>query len=297
MNKKNTLGKTNLIQEFRRRFIEEDLPLGGLHHYTSIEGFKRIIDSKEIWATSANYLLNDPTETTHARKISLEILRERKNDFKGKEKLYENCKSSIETSGRSKEFMCICSFSEEGDLLSQWRAYCPKGGVSIGFNIRKQEQVKYDTEELKINEQYLYKCIYDPREQKQQINNLFDFLLKYADITKDLGGFFWKMIQTFSYSFKHESFKEEKEWRLCYFYSPDCNQLKYRTKYSMLIPCLPFSIFDDNGLSIISRIMIGPSRDKEKLSYPIWSYLNDSGVPLSPQKIKVTQTPYQILWE
>jgi hypothetical protein len=292
---KNTLGKINLIQEFRDRLIKADIPLEGLHHYTSIDGFKGIIDSKEIWATSANYLLNDPTETTLARKIALEVLEERKKDFAGNKILYENCKDLIITTSSSKEFVCIFSFSEEGDLLSQWRAYCPKGGVSISFNIYGQRDIKYNTKELKIDERYFYKCIYDPQEQKQQINNLFDFLLEHANTPRIVDGFFLKMMQTFSYSFKHESFKEEKEWRLCYFYSPEYDQLRYRTKYSMLIPCLPFSILDNNGHSIISRIMIGPSHDKEKLSYSIWSYLNNSGVPLSPEKIKVTQTPYQVL--
>lgn len=175
MNKKKTPRKTNLIQEFRKQFIEEILP-DVLYHYTSIEGFKGIIDSKEIWATAANHLLNDPTEITHAKEIALEILRKRKSDFNGKGELYNNCKSAIESSDRSKKFRCICSFSEEGDLLSQWRAYCPKGGVSVGFSVpRISDNDKYleiqdgsPHDNYYAHEAYIYKCIYDPKEQKEK---------------------------------------------------------------------------------------------------------------------------------
>ena len=233
---------TNLVAEFREQFIEENLP-DVLYHYTSIEGFKGIIDSKEIWATAANHLLNDPTEITHAKEIALEILRKRKSDFNSKGELYNNCKSAIESSDRSKDFQCICSFSEEGDLLSQWRAYCPKGGVSIGFSGERIENNIGDpciqdgicVENYYndyIRESYIYKCIYDPDEQEKKIDELIGFLLKHANC--QVAGFFWKMIQTFSYSFKHKSFEEEKEWRLCYW--PEENKLKDRVKGYTLIP-------------------------------------------------------------
>lgn len=283
----------NLVAEFRKKHIVEKLP-DVLYHYTSIEGFKGIIDSKEIWATAANHLLNDPTEITHAKEIALGILRKRKSDFNGKETFYNNCKNAIENSDRSKDFQCICSFSEEGDLLSQWRAYCPKGGVSVGFSVpRISGNDKYL--EIKdgsphnnyyVHEVYIYKCIYDPKEQKEKINELINFSLKHADL--HVAGFFLKMIQTFSYSFKHKSFEEEKEWRLCYF--PEDYQLKYRTKHSMLIPYLPCSIVDNNDRSIIRKIIIGPSRDKENLEKSVSLYLKDSRISAS---VEFTDTPYQ----
>jgi len=297
MNKKNTLSRTNLVQEFGDQFIKENLP-DVLYHYTSIEGFKGIIDDKEIRATAADYLLNDPTEITIAKTIALEILREREKDFKGKEELYDSCKKSVENSDSSKEFQCICSFSEEGDLLSQWRAYCPKGGVSIGFSVPKiggNNQHLYTKEgsyhnRYYVHENYIYKCIYDPQEQRQRMKDLFDFVLKRTEDVRILKTFFWNMIRTFSYSFKHESFKEEKEWRLCCFTWSDDNQIKYRVKDSMLIPYLPFLAVENKDCSIIRSIKIGPSRNKEILKNSISSYLKDSDISIS-----VTETPYQNL--
>jgi hypothetical protein len=38
--------------------------------------------------------------------------------------------------------VCVCSFSEKGDLLSQWRGYCPQGvGYSIGFDSAKLNEL------------------------------------------------------------------------------------------------------------------------------------------------------------
>ena len=289
----------NLVSEFRKQFIKEDLP-NFLYHYTSIKAFKSIIDNKEIWATAANYLLNDPTEMTHAEKIALETLQKRKNDFSGKNELYDKCKTIIEGGDDIKEYLFVFSFTEEEDLLSQWRGYCPKGGISIGFSVPKiSENNQYL--EIKngsyynnyyVHENYLYKCIYKEEEQRLKINQLFDFLLERTEDTRKLNGFFNKMLQTFSYSFKHESFGEESEWRLVCFLFTDDDQLKYRVKDSMLIPYLPFLIIDHNNESIISKIMIGPSRDKEKLRKCISSYLRDSRISAS---VKVTDTPYQPL--
>lgn len=287
----------NLVPEFRKQFIKEDLPVF-LYHYTSIEAFKSIIDNGEIWATAANYLLNDPTEMTHAEKIVLETLKERKERFK-EEGLYERFENVIKGDNALKQYVCVFSFTEEEDLLSQWREYCPKGGVSIGFSGDKikrnigdaciQDGTYVENYNDYIREAYIYKCIYEPKEQRQKINELFDFLLKHTDF--QLYGFFSKMIQTFSYSFKHISFKEENEWRLVYW--PDENKLKYRVKDSILIPYFPFLTIDHNKESIISKIMIGPSRNKENLKNSITSYLKNSRVSPFIEEVKITDTPYQ----
>lgn len=302
MKKEHTQGRLNLVEEFRRKFITENLP-GILYHYTSIEGFKGIVESMQIWATAADYLLSDPTEITIAKEIACEILKEREQDFSAKEELYKNCTTIIEKGSDLKEYQFVCSFTKEGDLLSQWRAYCPKGGVSIGFCVPK---ISANDQYLRIkngsphnnyyvHENYIYKCIYEPAEQRKKINQLFDFLLDRTEAVGILNAFFWNMIRTFSYSFKHESFYEEKEWRLCCFSWSDDKQIRYRMKNSMLIPYLPFRIADKENDSIISSMIVGPSREKEKLRRSVSSYLKHSGVPLLPANIRCTQTPYQIL--
>jgi len=55
----------------------------------------------------------------------------------------------------------ICSFSQKGDQLSQWRAYCPSGnGISIGFNSIVLTKLA-NKHEFK-----LVKCIYGKKSRK-----------------------------------------------------------------------------------------------------------------------------------
>lgn len=60
----------------------------------------------------------------------------------------------------------ICCFSENGDILSQWRAYADDGkGLAIGFNVKKIEELLKNLNErenngLKIAESELAKVIY-----------------------------------------------------------------------------------------------------------------------------------------
>lgn len=277
-----------------------------LYHYTTIQGFKGIIESGEIWATAAHCLFTDPTEITFVRKLALETLKEREQDFEKKKELYNICKKIIEDWSNNKDSVFVCSFTEKKDLLSQWRAYCPKGGVSIGFSIPKISKnnqsfsIKNDNHvDYYVHEDYLYKCIYAPQEQKQKINNLFNLLLspKYANISKDIAHApIWNALRFFSYSFKHLSFEEEQEWRLCVFHfgtEYETAKPEYRVKDSMLIPYLPFLTVDNEGNSIIRSIKIGPSRDKETLKTNILSYLKDKGH--KDVIVSITETPYQNL--
>ena len=102
-----------------------------LYHYTSIDGLLGILDKNVLWATQYRYL-NDSTEFKFAR-IIIESLSGSKysvltEDTISKAVAYFDIMNRIYD-------LYSCSFSKEGDLLSQWRSYCPKeGGFSLGFN-------------------------------------------------------------------------------------------------------------------------------------------------------------------
>jgi len=103
-----------------------------LYHYTSIDGFMGIIDSKKIWASNIKYL-NDKDEFIHTVKLLEERL---KKIFKGRStnKFRKALFELLKGSDISDDFdIYVFSLTEEGDLLSQWRGYCPNYGLSIGF--------------------------------------------------------------------------------------------------------------------------------------------------------------------
>jgi hypothetical protein len=93
-----------------------------LFHYTTIAGLMGIIESKSLWASQIQYL-NDSLEFNPAIDIA------RKNienpSWIGKSEDYEFLLPKMANDlGFAEDLkICVCSFSEEGDLLSQWRAY------------------------------------------------------------------------------------------------------------------------------------------------------------------------------
>lgn len=77
------------------------------HHYSSIPGIFSILDSDELWLSNIRFS-NDSTE-----EMLLGDRREARDDF-------------------------VTCFSENGNLLSQWRGYCPYGGASICFYMKTE---------------------------------------------------------------------------------------------------------------------------------------------------------------
>jgi len=109
-----------------------------LYHYTSIEGLLGIIESKSVWATNVLYL-NDASELNYAvglfKRQILEFKKKSSNARSVENIFFETLIENIVNLIPSDNFgFYVSSFSEEKDLLSQWRGYCPKGiGFSLGF--------------------------------------------------------------------------------------------------------------------------------------------------------------------
>lgn len=103
-----------------------------VYHYTDAAGFKGIIESQEIWATSI-YYLNDWTEFYHGRDAFVQganaLLKSKEAEGAAREVLL------VLSNSRPQMFVCSFSGARDGDDLSQWRAYCPKGGYAIGFPV------------------------------------------------------------------------------------------------------------------------------------------------------------------
>lgn len=103
-------------------------------HYTTSEGFLGITDSKCIWATNIHYL-NDYKEFNHSFELFKNELYQRKAKQPEKSNIFDFLANSFTNIRDLKIF--VCSFTEEGDLLSQWRGYCPNGGgITLGFDFQ-----------------------------------------------------------------------------------------------------------------------------------------------------------------
>jgi hypothetical protein len=155
--------------------------------------------------------------------------------------------------------VCVCSFSEEGDLLSQWRGYCSPGpGFALGF--------KSTTLQLLANRQnfFLAPCVYDWSTQYQIVQELIDetinaFNLQEPGHIEKASWSFVTRLATYAPVIKHHSFSEEKEWRLIS--NPirgDDPKFGCRGGHSMIIPYYTFDLVGSDGQLEIARVIIGP---------------------------------------
>jgi Protein of unknown function (DUF2971) len=214
-----------------------------LYHYTTLGGLQSIIANKEIWATNLLYL-NDYSEFVYASQLAIEVLRSEDSAFLGND-LRGSIISELERwplqdhpSFRTETY--VSCFSENGDQLSQWRGYCPHGGVSIGFDwLTLAHKLPYSR---RIEDPGLLQgCIYSPDEQKKRIVHVLSH--PFTDHEGSHIGHAVSLI-TGLVNMKHHSFKEEEEWRIA-FHRPlesAFTPLKFRTRPDGLIPYTPVSL-------------------------------------------------------
>jgi|ERR1035438_4601042 hypothetical protein len=121
------------------RFIRAR-PKGLLHHYTTSGGLIGIFESRTIWATSA-YHLNDSEEFVHASRLLRDELSKRIEEATGPRK--ETFAQWLEGfRPDEKEQAFIASFSERGNLLSQWRSYTRcDDAYSIAFDREEIQEI------------------------------------------------------------------------------------------------------------------------------------------------------------
>lgn len=100
-----------------------------IYHYTSLDNFLKIIESKQLYLFNA-FNMNDNLEVNWINHLIDE-------EFK-KFQEPELFTKTIELYNLNNTTPYLCCFSYDGDLLSQWRAYADDGcGIAIGFDETK----------------------------------------------------------------------------------------------------------------------------------------------------------------
>ena len=222
-----------------------------LYHYTNMHGLVGIVKSKSIWCTKIQYL-NDASEYEHGfsflKTAMLDNKQELENARKGLTVKEKDIDSSIQQYSMLDIF--VSSFTELSDTLSQWRGYASDNGVYISFD-RKKLETQASAENYSLLE-----CVYEGNDKKNEAEK---YIKRWIEILRDDGGSFGNSNETVrlivkcfikhSCRFKHESFKEEKEWRLVSFpkddienITPDPKVVKFRPSRTNLIPYTEFDL-------------------------------------------------------
>lgn len=249
-----------------------DVPLSvqtipsALYHYTTQTGLLGILAADAIWATKIHFL-NDSSEYSLAFGLANELLNRqlaRETNSKTRKKI-QTLQDNLTMIERLN--VCVCSFSTNGDLLSQWRAYGGTAGLSIGFQTKSLHQKSIEQDFS------LAPCIYDRREQEYRVEQLIAQSLENDFNTTEMtphptepttlrvlwtGGDFAMKFARLAAVLKSDAFSEECEWRLISNSGVSVTKMHFRTSATMLIPYVDFDL-GKQKTGYLQEIIVGPT--------------------------------------
>ena len=236
------------------------------YHYTSINSFNEIVNSKKIWLSDCRFL-NDKKEIS----IAIEKFVSNFNDEEKKILSYVLDLCNFD------KYFCIFSMSKSPRVLSQWRGYGDDGkGICIGF--RKNFLELFFSSEKTAYDTFLIHCIYenfDDHIQKIIEDNKknIDSIVKLYRNSRAINEFSEKIrgkYELFSNIYrellriKNPSFKEEQEVRIVRI--APLPLIKTRVCNGLIIPYTEIDLSDDktrDGLQyIMKELWLGPKCDK-----------------------------------
>jgi len=274
-----------------------------LYHYTDQKGLLGIVKSKEIWATH-HQCLNDTQEFLHAKGLIRGEIKTLWTTNSDSRSLLDEMLSALDGPGNEDVNLYITSFSEDGNSLSQWRAY---GGQTSGFALG------FWGDRLVLPEEFtMARCVYEPSEQckiaeaivaevlERALSQVPTVTLSNAKTTASVGMRF--DLHRFALIFKHPEFREEREWRIVSRVLMDFapavptgeleDKLDFKQGKSMLIPYRHVPLRDDRGGFPLHEVIVGPNPNREQSARSVQSLLN-SQRHCTAVKVRNSEIPYR----
>lgn len=241
-----------------------------LFHYSSLAALKGIVDAGGLYASDIHYF-NDAAELRHFMHLLHGDIARRLEAGTPDENILVQFRDWTSHRLTDGNMVFVTSFTENGNLLSQWRAYCPVGkGLSLGFSpgLIERSAARQSFQ--------LGKCIYELAEQQRLVGRVLDAIIaaardrgeqppKERHPSQSYNGAFEAVENTLLYIgalIKHPSFKEEEEWRAVspaftnYVEAP----IQYREGASMLVPYIVFSLISGEDRSLrFQHVYVGPT--------------------------------------
>lgn len=290
--------------------VEKTEPSSHLYHYTDDAGFSGIVESGNLRATKI-FHLNDSEEFYGG----VRLLKDKLEEFKNVESAHPVYGSCVEVLSLiigdcpggcppEKSFnIYVSSFSEEANLLSQWRAYCRRGGVSIGFRRDKLDAL------AKQQGFVLQRCLYSEEDKERVIDRFLQGLhddAKSSDAAATREPYtaadhrhwsisdnsIWALLPIIP-TLKNRAFFEEKEWRLTSDLqaSDKSGELRYRLSNGAVIPYKTVTLNDELWSDSIITVAPGPQRESAKKS--VQKLIDWKKLPVSPSQIRTSGIPYR----
>ncbi|MEO7029140.1 MAG: hypothetical protein ABI147_07025 [Acidobacteriaceae bacterium] len=158
--------------------VLSERPTGLLYHYTNGTGLFGIFRDKAIWASSA-YHLNDSNEFRYAiQLIKEELINRIRGEKDARNETYSDLLKELDNF-QSGIQVFVASFSEEGDLLSQWLSYGNRlNGYAIGMR-------RAHFRPALSNEFSLMRCRYTEEEHAHLVGDVIDILCEISPNNKN----------------------------------------------------------------------------------------------------------------
>jgi hypothetical protein len=283
------------------------VPSSPLYHYTTGTGLIEIIKSGELWSTQLN-CLNDASEFLYPigsvlsraqAKLSSAIPPEVKL-------LLDKIIAELSHPQRGTEGRFVACFSEDGDDLSQWRAYgSGEGGYAIQFDSLYLRSMSHNQEMVlgKVEYDLALQAVFLDEIIDQTIYFFLDGLRKHRAPTVEewLADFlpFWSShIAMFSPLIKHPTFSAEREWRVVYHFQDEAiPRMRYLQRSSMMTKHVPLRLMMQDGKPRLplTGIVVGPCRHKDISRISVGDLLRTYGYSVDQVQISTTKIPYQFV--
>ena len=287
------------IDRLPSRQAFEASPPRHLYHYTDLEGVKGIFTSRTLWLSKFT-ASNDLSEILLAIEHFQSFVTRKAATLTAEEGAFLR-EAADQLEGFRRTNICLASFCEQQDLLSQWRSYGNDGrGIALGFSSAKLVEL------AQRNHLRLFRCVYDPATHERIAADLMDLLLaSYRHASPASPEERASLVAQFNAAFlvvapviKDHRFAEEREWRLVSNPVPfDHPSMIAVLKGNQASVKLTVRLNGEGNAmsSMISRVTIGPTLEPENVSDAIEVLSQRNGFHVSD--IAISEIPYRRIAE
>jgi hypothetical protein len=271
---------TKILQAFINT-VEAKKPPPVLYHYTNDAGLAGIMESGQLWFSDI-FALNDPSELRHGLGIAIDLLKSRATHARPEIATFASMleRFDIDAGIEAAGHFFICCFSADGDDLGQWRAYADNGqGFTLGFDTTILEDAFTKRKGKPIKHHSSFHVTYHDNELTRIQTELVDLvdplisLPRTARVRGDhLHAYMMDLLVYHSMDvirgvmfFKHEAYRNEKEYRFQQLFRRDkpAPDVKYRRRGTSLVRYREFD-WRKRAPHSLKKIVIGPAADRTK---------------------------------
>jgi hypothetical protein len=303
---------TESIAAVAARFRPLPLP-PCLYHYGTAQGLLSVVASQCFWATDANYL-NDATELSYAISAVNRLVQTKEREAEGGTVREFLSRLRHDWTGTHLPAVFVVSFSEGGDILSQWRSYGGITGYAIGLGTEWWQLYQVETT-LRLPSLRLRRVLYAEEEQQVALTSLLDAACaslidaerrsdgeEFQEFELRVRSYLCAVLTLLAACLKHPSFAEEREWRFIYMQDADPGDqsgdrlpVHFRAAELGLIPYvelrLPATDGPYAGRLPITEVFHGPSERPELTVAALQRFVRQHGYVEPHTRVRGSSAP------